>query len=203
MRSGAATRPLLLILADDCFPGGCVATGSGAQEEALFRRTNLCRALSMAHYPIRDGEAVYAPDVAVFKNGERHATDPFGKLVAQPAPLLDFVACPGIRHPMLSSEGRLYEADEARLEVKVRTVLQVAARHGNDAVVFGAIGCGAWKCPPTHVAEVLARELASAAESGAFRRIDLAVLRGTAPGYITVDHAAVDNFSVFSRVFPS
>jgi uncharacterized protein (TIGR02452 family) len=209
LRSGAAERPLLLILADDCFPGGCVATGSGAQEEALFRRTNLCRVLSMSDYPIRDGEAIYAPGVVVFKNGERHATDPFGPLVPAPA-VLDFVACPGLRHPALSSEGRLYEADEARLALKIRTVLQVAARHGHDAIVLGALGCGAWKCPSRHVAEVFARELAGPAVAAAFKRIDFAVLKGTAAGYITIDHAdgkgadgkgADDNFDVFSDVF--
>ena len=203
VRSGAAERPLLLILADDCFPGGCVATGSGAQEEAMFRRTNLCRVLSMSDYPIRDDEAIYAPGVVVFKNGERHATDPFGTC---PPSTLDFVACPGLRHPMLTSDGRLYEADEARLAVKIRTVLQIAARHGHDAVVLGALGCGAWKCPPHHVAEVFARELSDAIEKKrfGFRRIDFAILKGTAAGYITVDHAAGarrDNFDVFTETF--
>jgi uncharacterized protein (TIGR02452 family) len=160
--------------------------------------------LSISHYPIGDGEAVYAPGVVVFKNGERHATDPFGTM-AEPA-VLDFVACPGLRHPMLSSEGRLYEADELRLAVKIRTVLQVAARHGHDAVVLGALGCGAWKCPSRHVAEVFARELAVASSSiaSSFKRIDLAILKGTAAGYITITHAngsvQPDNFDVFSDV---
>jgi uncharacterized protein (TIGR02452 family) len=119
---------------------------------------------------------------------------------------LDFVACPGLRHPMLSPEGRLYEADEARLAVKIRTVLQVAARHGHDAIVLGALGCGAWKCPPRHVAEVFARELSSAA-CAAFKRIDFAILKGAAAGYTVINHSndanLPDNFDVFSDVLGS
>ena len=193
-------RPLLLILADDCFPGGCVYTGSGAQEEALFRRTNLFRSLDMRLYPIRDDEALYAPCISVFKEGER-AARPFERLAA-PC-VLDFVACPALRHPMLPEEDplRLSAADAARLRRKVELVLQVAHRHGHDAVVLGAMGCGAWKCPPEHVAEIM-RDVLRRTPQGAFRAVAVAVLSGTAAGYVTVDHSSrPDNFAVFSRYF--
>jgi uncharacterized protein (TIGR02452 family) len=192
-------RPLLLILADDCFPGGCVFTGSGAQEEALFRRTNLFRSLDLRLYPIRDDEALYAPGVAVFKEGER-AARPFERV---PPYLLDFVACPALRHPVLRDEdgGRLCAADAARLRRKVELVLQVAHRHGHDAVVLGAMGCGAWKSPPEHVAEIM-RDALRALPQGAFRAVAVAVLSGAAPGYVTVDHSSrPDNHAVFSRFF--
>ena len=200
LASGVVSRPLLLILADDCFPGGCVATGSGAQEEALFRRTNLCRSLSMRDYPIRDDEAVYAPRIEVFRRGERHATDPFGLLPPEERRVLDFVACPALRHPMLTPEGRLADADAARLAVKVELVLQLAHRHGHDGVVLGAMGCGAWKCPPDHVAEVMADVLSRfcARVPGAFRRVDFAILRGAEAGYITLlGDGRRDNFDAF------
>lgn len=68
------------------------------------------------------------------------------------------------------------------------------------------IGCGAWKCPPDHVAEIIAGVVARCAADGAFRRVDFAVLRGAADGYITIDHRTavegrLDNFDEFVRVF--
>ena len=190
-------NPVVLILADDCFPGGCVATGSGAQEEAMFRRTNLCRVLSMKDYPLRDNEAIYAPRVIVFKNSELAG---FSYLEARRE--LAFIACPGIRHPMLTSDDRLSDIDAGRLREKIRLILAIARDRGHDSVVLGAIGCGAWKCPPDHVAEIFA-EVISKLPLRSFARLDFAILRGTAPGYITVDHRTgqKDNTHEFNKVF--
>jgi hypothetical protein len=68
------------------------------------------------------------------------------------------------------------------------------------------MGCGAWKCPPDHVAEIIAGVVARCAANGAFRRVDFAVLRATADGYSTKDHRTkadgrLDNFDEFVRVF--
>ena len=137
LAQSSGRRPLVLNLADDCFPGGCVSTGSGAQEESLFRRTSLCRTLTMHFYPIRDDEAVYSPCVVVMKASEAQG---FARL-AEPLPTLDFVACPAIRHPQLAEGGdTLRDEDVTRLEIKVETVLQVAYKKGHGALVIGAMG---------------------------------------------------------------
>ena len=47
--SGA--NPVVLNLADIVVPGGLVESGSGAQEESIFRRSNLCRTLTQQLYP--------------------------------------------------------------------------------------------------------------------------------------------------------
>ena len=70
-----APDAVILNLADDNFPGGCVALGAGAQEEAIFRRTNYCSSLKIPQpnnnlYPIRDGEAIYSPEISVIKTTE-------------------------------------------------------------------------------------------------------------------------------------
>ena len=51
LASGVCTRPLVLNMADDVRPGGCVAAGGGMQEESLFRRTNLRAHLLPSLYP--------------------------------------------------------------------------------------------------------------------------------------------------------
>ena len=169
--------PVVLNLADDCMPGGCVDIGSGAQEESLFRRTALCATLRRELYPIGDDEGVYSPDVAVIKASEADGWE----LYADPAPRLAFLTVPGVKYPSCvyqdanDRKPRLRPADEDRLALKVRTMLQIAAANGHDCVVLGASGCGAWKCPPDHVAEVFARVVAE--YEGAFRAVTFAVLR--------------------------
>ena len=181
-------NPAVLNLADDVMPGGCVDIGSGAQEESLFRRTTLCGTLVPELYPIGPEEGIYSPAVAVLK-----ASESVGWTPLEPPPTLAFLTVPGIKYPLVDYKKagmerslgedargggdlpRLRAADEMRLERKVRLMLRIAAEHGHDAVVLGASGCGAWKCPPDHVAEVFARVVAE--HRGAFRVVAFAVLK--------------------------
>ena len=197
LAQSSGRRPLVLNLADDCFPGGCVSTGSGAQEESLFRRTSLCRTLTMHFYPIRDDEAVYSPCVVVMKASEAQG---FARL-AEPLPTLDFVACPAIRHPQLAEGGdTLRDEDVTRLEIKVETVLQVAYKKGHGALVIGAMGCGAWRNPPSHVAQIMRRVIER--YPGAFADIHIAVLRDADRGVqLTRLFDRPDNLSAFQVAF--
>ena len=63
----AGHSPLVLNLSDYLVPGGCVAAGSGAQEESIWRMTNYCKTLTQDFYPIQNDEAVYSPQVTVFQ----------------------------------------------------------------------------------------------------------------------------------------
>jgi uncharacterized protein (TIGR02452 family) len=130
-------RPLVLILADAHSPGGNVGAGAGMQEESLFRRTALFRHLTSNLYPIKPHEAVYAPDVQL----------------ADSANIMSFIACPGLKMPMLNDH-RLLAIDEETLRRKITVILQVAYQSGHTNLVLGALGCGVWGCPPKHVAEV-------------------------------------------------
>jgi uncharacterized protein (TIGR02452 family) len=190
-------NPAVLNLADDRMPGGCVDIGSGAQEESLFRRTALCATLRLAMYPIGDDEGIYSPGVPVLKASEADGW----ALNDLPYVRLAFLTVPGVQYPSCVYTGqvpRLRPEDERRLADKVRTMLQIAAAHGHDCVVLGASGCGAWKCPPDHVAEIFAGVVAE--YDGAFRAVVFAILKNAD------DHAAAkravgieDNHDVFSR----
>ena len=201
-------NPVVLNLADDCFPGGCVDLGSGAQEESLFRRTNLCRTLDLSFYPIRDDELVYSPGVTVFKSSEAKDWVP---LDAPSDVKLAFITCPGIKNPVLDhpsindddpQAARLKPRDEARLRAKIRNVLRAARAKGHDVPVLGAMGCGAWRCPARHVAEVFKAVLAEEYElCSAFARVVFAVKARVDDMYITREVQRVDNHDVFCDVF--
>jgi len=195
--------PVALNLADDCMPGGCVDLGSGAQEESLFRRTTLCGTLDLSMYPILDDEGIYSPGVAVLKTSE---ADGWAPVTPERRRTLAFLTVPGVKYPAWDrgpddasgcgggTEGRLKPRDAERLAVKVRLMLQIALDRGHDSVVLGASGCGAWKCPPAHVAEVFRDVLQEC--RGAFRVVTFAILRTPASG-----ERSTGNFGVFSNLF--
>lgn len=175
-----APEAVILNLADDNFPGGCVALGAGAQEEAIFRRTNYCAALKIPQpnndlYPIRDGEAVYSPGISILKTSE--AT---GWQLIPPGqrPKVAFIACPGLKYPtteLVNDEPRLTPDDVIRLKNKIRVIIQTAAKFGHQTVILGALGCGAWRNPIKHVAEIF-HELLTGELAGCIPRYYFAIL---------------------------
>eukprot|EP00873_Tetraselmis_striata_P033730 jgi/Tetstr1/453994/TSEL_040913.t1 len=177
-------NPVVLILADEFIPGGCVDTGSGAQEECMFRMTNLADSLLYRPhlYPMKDDEAIYSPGITVLKMPEE---DLYADLAPENRYRMDFIACPGLRYPRTVTVGgdgdgdggeeRLGHHDVDKLCAKIRTILQVAARRGHDAVVLGALGCGAWKSPPRHVAQIMRGILFDDHARKAFAQVTVAV----------------------------
>jgi uncharacterized protein (TIGR02452 family) len=153
MADGAARAPLVLNMADISRPGGCVLAGGGMQEEMLFRRTDLCRYLPPEMYPIGPDEVVYSRGVAIIRANEAARYE----MLRRPW-VVSVVSCPGVSMPQLTADGRMLPPDVALLRTKVRAIGHVAARHGHDAIVLGALGCGAFGCPPRHVAEIFREE---------------------------------------------
>jgi len=147
-------KALVLNLADDNFPGGCVSMGSGAQEEALFRRTNYCSSLKIELYPIRNNEVIYSLQISVIKKNENTG---WQLLDLNNLPKISFIACPGIKYPDIievDDEKKLNEDDTKILKNKIKTIIQTAIKFNYDTIIFGALGCGAWKNPIKHVAEI-------------------------------------------------
>ena len=140
--------PLVMILADAHVPGGCIFGGGNMQEESLFRRTALFAHLKKDAYPIGPEEALYARDVAVFFDTEERG------FAAIEDRRLSFVACPGIKLPPTDDRGRMLPEDATALAKKIRLVVRIAVEEGHTHLVAGALGCGVWGCPPTHVAEI-------------------------------------------------
>jgi len=157
-------------------PGGGVVNGSSAQEEALCRCSTLYFNLNTnalwngfysphraARDPIHNDDAIWTPRVVVFKSDN-----------AFPTPLpesewyeVDVISCaaPNLRerpsNSMNSGDGdrciRL-APDELRTihERRLGRILDIAAANGEEAVVLGAFGCGAFRNDPAVVAAAAA-----------------------------------------------
>jgi len=192
-------KTLILNLADDNFPGGCVALGSGAQEEALFRRTNYCRSLKIEFYPLKKDEIVYSPGISVIKTDEKS-----GWQLIQNPPKISFIACPGIRNPDVitneNGEQRLNNEDIEILKNKIKTIVQCAAKYNYETIIFGALGCGAWKNPVKHVAEIFKEVLNEL--DGVILNYYFAIMSTTSDNYIVRNRDNKRNsIDIFNEVF--
>jgi uncharacterized protein (TIGR02452 family) len=196
-------NPLVLNLADDCFAGGCVKSGSGAQEESLFRTTNYFQSLKQTFYPIKRNEAVYSPEISVIKTSEK--TD--WKLIDQnEMPKICFIACPGLKYPdtvTTNGEKILLDSDVDILKNKIKLIIQTAVLKNHDTIIFGALGCGAWKNPRKHVAEIFKEVLDE--YDGVVLNYFFAIMNTNEDNYIVRDHdkGVEKTIDIFTEVFRS
>lgn len=157
-------NPAVLNMAGRHNPGGGVLSGSGAQEENLFRRTNLFRSMfrfasyagqyglkkSFHQYPLdRNYGGVYTPDAVVFKDSELREYALLENYFT-----VSFIAVPGVNRPDLDEKGRLIPMFVELVKNKIRTIFRIGLIHGHDSLVLGALGCGAFRNPPAHIAEL-------------------------------------------------
>ena len=167
-------NPILLNMADDRNPGGMVNSGSVAQEENLFRRSNYFMTLSNHFYPLAGTACVYSPQVLYFKDNE----DLHYKNLQKPISI-STIAMPGIRFPGLDNSDntimRFKNANDKELmKKKIDMIFKCAYVFGHDSLILSALGCGAWG-GPTHDIAFLFEEVAKKYNK-CFRHILFAVL---------------------------
>lgn len=180
-------NPAVLNMASRRNPGGGVLSGAGAQEESLFRRSNLYRSLcqfapdaerygleeSPHQYPLdRNFGGIYTPGATVFRRGERSGY----ALMEQPL-RLSFISVAGLNRPELT-EGGTKIADHlvGAVKNKIRTIFRIGLVHGHDALVLSALGCGAFRNPPRHVARLFHEVMDEPEFKDRYRHIAFAIL---------------------------
>ncbi len=165
-------RVAVLNMANRRNPGGGVYNGAGAQEGNLFRRTNLFQSLYMYApygwqygvaenrwgYPLdRNYGGVYSPNVTVFRGTEQDGYP----LLEQPFST-SVISVAGMNRPELTPDGLIAPHLVEGIQNKIRTIFNIGLEHGRDCLILGALGCGAFRNPPRHIAklfhEILARE---------------------------------------------
>ncbi len=178
-------NPVVLNMANRQKPGGGVYSGAGAQEENLFRRTNLFRSLyqfsdlakmynipmSTNSYPMdRNFGGIYSPDVTVFRGLEKD-----GYPLLKDFYKVSIISVAAMNRPQIDSEGNVAEYLVEGIKNKIRTILRIAEEHAHDSLVLGAFGCGAFKNPPTHIAKLF-HEIIDSEFKGKFKKICFAIL---------------------------
>jgi uncharacterized protein (TIGR02452 family) len=169
-------NPCVLNMASRQNPGGGVAGGAGAQEENIFRRSNLFKSLyqfadyaseygikkSGHSYPLdRNSGGIYSGGITVFRASENN-----GYALLKNPYRVSFVSVPAINRPELEKRSSRYYIAGPLVEPtkeKIRTILRIGGKYGHDALVLSAFGCGAFANPPHHIA-LLFREVFNEAE---------------------------------------
>ena len=178
-------KPAVLNMASFHTPGGGVERGSSAQEESIFRRTNIFRSLYQFHsvgenYHIKQLEeryplemhygAIYTPNVTVFKSAENDGC----KLLDNPFDI-DVITIAAVRKPELEN-GKLPAWVTDILKIKIRQMFDIALENGNDSLVLSAFGCGAYGTPPKEMARLFHEVLDSEKYKGVFNKIVFAII---------------------------
>ncbi len=201
-------KTAVLNFASAVSPGGGVRGGSFAQEESLCRTSTLYPCLNTdylwANYyePHRNGcdrrntdDTIYTPGVIVFKQDELYP------LVVDEKYWLSVdvisTAAPDLRRPRsIDDTGYVNLTDDELMELqtkRIRRILSIAAGEGNEVVVLGAFGCGAFHNPPRVVAEAF-RKVIEESFLNRFKTIEFAV-------YVNPFGEDSGNNRVFSEVF--
>lgn len=199
-------RCAVLNMASFIRPGGGVLNGSRAQEEELFRRSNLARSLYNFHdtgreilgittktkprYPIPMYGGIYSPNVTVFKSNISYSKipNPFRCSV---------ISVSAIKRPTVGKDGELTERDAVVTRGKIRAILRIAILHGHSKLVLGAFGCGAYGNPPKHVAKLFHEVLREKEFRGNFEEICFAILEDAN----SLNNREKGNIKPFKEVF--
>lgn len=176
---------VVLNLANANNPGGGVEMGCSAQEEQLFIRTNLMLSLypfkkrladayglraNRLQYPLEPNfGGIYTPNALVLRGGK----DTGYAWLEQPYEM-SFIAVAGIDKRGKDSLLNMWEEEQTRN--KIRTILRIALYKGHDAIVLGALGCGAFNNDNKQVAHLFHQVLLDDEFSGKFKKVVFAIL---------------------------
>ena len=160
-------KPCVLNLANRQNPGGGVINGAGAQEENIFRRSNLFLSLYQftsyaseygirrhtKNYPLnRNTGGIHSSDITIFRGSEKN-----GYCLLEKPYNISIVTVPAINRPdLIKRNGNFYIIDDLidPTKEKIRTILRIGGKYSHDCLILGAFGCGAFGNPPNHVAEL-------------------------------------------------
>lgn len=201
----------VLNMASKSMPGGGVRNGSRAQEEDLCRRSNLVKSLYKFHsdlgrsyfkyidfdkgsYPINLYGGIYSSKISIYRHPgtyEKYDT---------PA-ITNVITVPGVLNPAIDPNTGLMENRFVRIaRGKIRAILRIALIHGHRKLVLGALGCGAYKNPPKHIATLFKEVLEEFEFKNAFEEICFAILEDDNSRRA---HNPEGNYKPFCEVFSS
>lgn len=136
----------VLNMASSSSPGGGFRFGAGAQEENMYRRSDLYRFLEPykgSLYPIKPDACLLSTNVTILRGPEKE-----GYPFLVPSFEATIITCAALRNPALTTDRKYkYAEDEESMRQKVRVILRGAEKAGCDACVLSAFGCGAFGNP--------------------------------------------------------
>jgi len=188
---------VLNLASDEERGGGWAHTLSKTQEEALCYSSTLYMTLDPSYYPwpnLGPGSVagVFSPGVVVFKDTlDNHCVD----LPVEDRFVVSVITVAAPMFPRLTLDDKFAKDEDLRdLRGKIRLVYRMAASNGQEWLVLGAMGCGAYACPPRVVAEEMKNILLEEEFKGWFRQVVFAIYstQSNGPGNFELFQAVLD-----------
>ena len=167
-------------------PGGGVHNGARAQEECLFRCSNLINVVPTSFYPLEVNEALYTKDAIFFKDKDYEYMEPV---------VCDVITIAAINLNENAKYDPVQNITEYRkiTKDKIRLMVSLAAQNGVKNLILGAWGCGVFNNDPTTMAQYFSEVLIGEGYSVDFDNIVFAIIN---------DHNYVgNNFDIFNNQF--
>jgi len=149
-----AGKTAVLNMANAKHKGGGVERGAMAQEECLFRCSNLFT-IPDELYPLAVNELIYTKDASFVKDANYNPIEPVKVDVIT-------IAAPNLNKEFKGNESSEYSDESYYNKImiqKIVSMLDIAALNGCDNIILGAWGCGAFKNDPNKVVELFNRAL--------------------------------------------
>jgi uncharacterized protein (TIGR02452 family) len=167
-------------------PGGGVENGARAQEECLFRCSNLFN-INSNLYPLNKKDLIYSKDVTFFKDFNYQSMDPI---------VVDVVTSAAIN---LNGTDIPFDEWLEDTNYKINQIIDIALLNGTEYLVLGAWGCGVFKNDPFEMANLMWKNLVKRdkvtghCKMRYFKKVVFAVIN---------DHNSVsNNYEIFGNVF--
>lgn len=164
-------------------PGGGVKRGSRAQEECLFRCSNLTHVISEDFYPLIENQCLYTKDVIFFKDFNYDYMDEVKSDVVT-------IAAFNLNEQEIDTTDSYYINTTKQ---KIRLMLSLAIKNDVDNIILGSFGCGVFKNDPEQMSEFFHDILEKENYRVYFKNVVFAIIN---------DHNSVgNNFEIFNNKF--
>lgn len=174
--------------------GGGVENGAKAQEEALFRCSNLHTTVTQDMYPLAQDDLIYSYGVTFFKDFHYEDHEPTEcSVVTIPAINLNkksfYDDALGDYVDMIEGKPVGYET---MMKSKIRVMLMAAYQDHCDCIILGAWGCGVFKNKPEDVARFFKEVLVDEGAALMFEKVVFAIINDR--------NSHGNNFEVFKDI---
>ncbi|KAJ6536008.1 hypothetical protein DFH09DRAFT_1263579 [Mycena vulgaris] len=198
LSSDPTRKVAVLNLASDILPAGpWLQVMTTTQEEALCYSSTLYITLKESYYPWPNlGEGcvagIYSPGVVIFRDDLDHDCAELPTKERRVVSVVT-VAAPAWADLTPDRQAFAHSSTLTYFREKIRLVYRMAAHNGQRYLVLGAMGCGAYACPPRLVATEMRDILLEPEFHGWFEKVLFAIYSrpGNGPG----------NFAIFEDVF--
>lgn len=159
-------------------PGGGVRNGARAQEEGLFRCSNLINVISTDFYPLNQDECLYTKDAVFFKNNNYELITPIKS---------DVITIAAVNLNGLSMPDNYKKI----VENKMRLMCSVPSLYKTSNLILGAWGCGVFKNDPEYISKTFRKILVDEGYASLYDSVIFAVINDR--------NSVANNYEIFSK----